>query len=99
MSHHTEFAEMAERLLHSIILSPKDVGHRSAVELAIKTADEFQKALIERRLNLSNMKLSADEILALQSGKKIEAIKLLRERTGLSLKEANRIVSDELGWL
>ncbi len=42
--------------------------------------------------------LPAEVASALQRGEKLEAIKLLREATGLGLKEAKDLVESTLGW-
>ena len=61
--------------------------------MAITT--EFRKALFQRHLEMNNAGLEPDEIACLQARKKIEAIKLVRIRLGINLKEAKKIVDRE----
>jgi len=45
-----------------------------------------------KRMNYSDLNISDDVISAVGAGHKIEAIKILREETGLGLKEAKDVV-------
>lgn len=74
--------------------TPPENAHM-LVESAMAITDEFRKALMRRQMDIDSTELEADEIAALQNNKKIEAIKLVRLRTGLNLKEAKKIVDRE----
>lgn len=70
---------------------------RSATGLGLKEAkdllDAYQQGTqVGAEIASSNNQLPASVMAALQSGNKIDAIKLLREQTGLGLKEAKDAV-------
>lgn len=48
--------------------------------------------LIEENRELEEAEIPPDVLIAIAEGRKIEAIRLLRERTGLGLREARRLV-------
>jgi hypothetical protein len=48
--------------------------------------------LIEENRELDEAEIPPDVLIAIAEGRKIEAIRLLRERTGLGLREARRLV-------
>lgn len=48
--------------------------------------------LIEDNATLEGADIPQDVLIAVAEGRKIEAIRLLRERTGLGLREARRLV-------
>lgn len=65
------------------------------VNSSLAIADEFMRALVHRRANMCDSELHPEEIAALQDKGKIQAVKMVRLRTGLNLKEAKEIVDRE----
>lgn len=76
---------------------------RESTGIGLKDAKDYVEQLmagtvpeIVHEPTLESDGLPPDVLFLLRSGEKIEAIKLLRERTGLSLKEAKERVDREL---
>ena len=104
---HQEFDALAERLLHSIIRSgllyqkavQGAVQHQTvtgAIALSIAMAEQFVAATSHRRAGLrESAVLLLEEILLIEDGNAIRAIKLVRERTGMNLKGAKLMVDRE----
>lgn len=92
-----EFNALAERILHSL-LGRKFIG--DPAKDAIELADEFVTKLAERRIAIANsVELTAKEILLIENGRAISAIKSVRERTGMTLKGAKAFVDKARGKL
>ena len=88
MTNREEFDALAERILHSLILSPRSVG-RPCAEAAVGMADDFLHELRKRHEAVRSIDgLTAEEQDALDDGNVIQCIRLVRERTGAGLKEA-----------
>ena len=77
---------------------------RESTGIGLKEAKDYVEQLmagtvpeITTDTTLDHGGLPPDVLFLLRSGEKIEAIKLLRERTGLGLKEAKERIDRELG--
>ena len=92
-----EFEALAERILHSVIrknngYTPPGNAHM-LVDTALAITEDFAEKLRLRREEIQQFDgLTAEEVEALRDGNKIRAIKLVRERTGMNLKDAKQHV-------
>ena len=89
------FDELAERILLTLLGSPnlKPATNKLVCETAVELADAFLDALAVRQVEARNFDgLTGEEIGLLENNRVIECIKMVRERTGLNLKESKRKV-------
>ena len=89
------FDELAERILLTLLGSPnlKPATNKLVCETAVELADAFLDALAVRQVEVRNFDgLTGEEIGLLENNRVIECIKMVRERTGLNLKESKRKV-------
>jgi ribosomal protein L7/L12 len=87
-----EFDALAERILHSLLR--RKYASNPVVD-AIDLADSFVTKLTERRIKRRNdSELTAEEVQLIQDGRAISAIKSVRERTGMYLKDAKAFVDE-----
>lgn len=97
---HQEFDALAETILLSMVHGEASVfdGVEDVTYIAdhaIQLADALVTKLSERRrARLGGIELLPEEIRALEDHRPIETIKMVRERTGMSLKEAKEIVDE-----
>lgn len=89
-----EFDALAERILHSLIRGGrKELDEESLGQAAVRCADDFvyrcrQRHLIRRQYD----GVLEDELDLILAGQKIKAIKVIRKRSGMGLKEAKKLV-------
>lgn len=92
---HDEFNALAERLLHSLLQCPP---HSNATlddlaGRAISLAEHLTGQLNERRRVLTSCnEMLENEIAELVAGRKIVAVKMVRLRTGMSLRGSKVLV-------
>jgi hypothetical protein len=100
-----EYEALAERILHSMIrknsgYTPPKNAHM-LVDSALAVTDDFVAKLEARREQIvEEGALTREEIGHIRNGNAIHAIKLVRERLGVNLKEAKSYVDkarEELG--
>jgi len=96
----SEFDKLAERiLLANIQKNGIQVGSGNRLQQAanaVELADAFMKQLEERLKKLADTgSLLPEEVSLLRQWRAIDAIKSVRERTGLSMKEAKQLVDKE----
>jgi ribosomal protein L7/L12 len=91
-----EFDAIAERVLLALVPNCPDTTAQFVAQHSIKIADEFVKALNRRHMDLAQKTttLTPEEILLLQapSPEVIKCIKLVRDRTNMSLKDSKDLV-------
>ena len=96
-----DFDALAERILHSILrantgYTPPDNAHM-LTDTAIRMADEFLHGLkVRHEDRLGDGFLTPEERELARGGNKIRTIKLVRERTGMMLKDAKDYVDKAL---
>ncbi len=90
-----EFNGLSERILLALIRTPERADGKNMAIIAVQTADDLVKALNDRRARVRKETTLLPEEVLLCRDAPIAAIKSLRERTGLSLKEAKAIVDAE----
>lgn len=89
-----EFDNLAERVLLAAVSASPSSTAQFLGQQAVKIADEFVKALNARYTSLAKEtnSLMPEEIRLIQDGNVIGAIRLVRERTGMNLKESKDLV-------
>lgn len=91
------FNDLAERLLSTLIqagaVTAASGDVRATTDLAVSLAESLQASLTRRKIRRRDAKyITPAEWDAIDTGRKIEAIRLMRSRTGLGLKESKDAV-------
>lgn len=91
-----EFDALAERILLARLRCSLVAEAEDFAEFAVKTAHSFLVRLNQRRERQRiETELTPEEVRLLENQQAINAIKSVKERTGLNLKEAKALVDRE----
>lgn len=97
MSRHKRFEELAEKILMATIrkgqgYTPPANAHM-VVDTALAITEDFLHKLHDRREEMDHFDgLSAEESEMVRGGRKINAIKSVKDRTGMSFQESKKLV-------
>lgn len=92
------FEELAEKVLLTLVGADASLASSAYVRLSMEITEGFLGALDRRKLaQIEEFGITAQEAEQVRLGNPIEAIKLVRERTGMSLKESKDLVDKYRG--